>query len=162
MRFPERRVLAVWGLVTAIIATMVLNAVLPWVISRSPTAFQAYHYVVGPALLVAVGVSVERRSARPWVVAVGTVFLLWAAMSFALGCPGVGCARPDGYQYWRNIEVALDVGIGGPRLLVSAEPGACAFTCPYTLQLVPLAIGYGALAAGLSADESGTTSGGRR
>lgn len=104
-----------------------------------------------------IGVFVERHSSRPWVVAIGTVFLLWGAMSLALGCPGSGCRRPEGYQYWRNIKFALDMGLGGPRLLVSAEPGACTFSCPYNLQLLPLALGYGSLAIGLATGSSAST-----
>lgn len=145
-------VLAVWGVVTGIIVTMVLNNVLPWVITRSSTAFVAYHYAIGPGLLILVGVYVERHSNRPWVVAIGTVFLLWAAMSLALGCPGIGCSKPEDYEYWRNIKLAVDIGIGGPRLLISTETGTCAFQCPHKIQLIPLAIGYSSLAFGLIAD----------
>jgi len=147
-------ILVVWAVVTGIIVTMVLNSVLPWIITRPSTVFVAYHYFVGPGLLVAVGVYVARRSTRPWLVAIGTVFLLWAAISIALGCPGRACPKPAGYQYWRNIKLAVDVGIGGPRLLVSTETGACAFQCPYKIQLIPLAIGYGSYGLGLSYPKS--------
>lgn len=114
-RLPTRRenltrTLAVWGVVTGIIVTMVLNYVLPWVISRSSTAFVAYHYAIGPGLLILVGVYVERRSNRPWIVAFGTVFLLWAAMTLALGCPGSACPKPEEYQYWRHIKLTVDIG----------------------------------------------------
>jgi hypothetical protein len=142
-------VLVVWAVVTGIIVTMVLNDVLPWIITRSSTVFVAYHYFVGPGLLVAVGIYVARRSTRPWLVAAGTVFLLWAAMSIALFCPARGCPKPTGYQYWRNIKLAVDVSIGGPRLLVSTETGACAFQCPYKIQLIPLVIGYGSYGIGV-------------
>lgn len=143
-------ILAVWSVVTGVSVTLVSNNVLPWLVELSPVIFQAYHYVVGPGLLVLCGAYVGRRSTRPWVVSVGTVLLLWAVTSVALGCPGVGCRVPAGHEYWRNIEFAFDIGLGGPRLLVSAAPEPCAFSCPHKLQLVPLALGYGALAIGLS------------
>jgi hypothetical protein len=139
-------ILVVWTVVTGIIVTMVLNEVLPGFI---PEFYAVYHYFIGPTLLVAVGVYVAHRSTRPWVVALGALFLLWAAMSISLGCPGRACTKPDGFQYWRNIKFALDAGIGGPRLLISTETGACAFQCPYKIQVIPLAIGYGSYALGV-------------
>lgn len=153
-REHRAHILVVWAVVTGIIVTMVLNGVLPWVIARSSTVFVAYHYFLAPGLLVAVGVYVERQSTRPWLVAIGTIFLLWAVMSIALGCPGRACPKPAGYQYWRNIKLAVDVGIGGPRLLVSTETDACAFQCPYKIQVLPLTIGYGSYALGLSSPRS--------
>ncbi|PSQ22015.1 hypothetical protein BRD04_05420 [Halobacteriales archaeon QS_9_67_17] len=146
-QFPH--LLGVWTVVSAITVGMTLNRVLPWIIERSPLVFQALHYIIGPALLVAVGIYVERRSSKPWVVAIGTVFLLWGAMSFALGCPAGGCDVPDGYSYLQGIRLATDIGIAGPSLLISAKPEQCAFSCPYRIQLIPMAIAYAAFGYGL-------------
>lgn len=166
MRLGEReiprerlvRIFGVWMVVTAIIFTLVIISVLPWDIGRDSMVFSimgnAYYYFFGPGLLAAVGLSVAYQTTRPWVVVIGTVFLLWAGVSFTLGCAEAGRLIPENYQYWRNIKLAMDIGISGPRLLISAKPRPGAFQCPYTIQLIPLAIGYGALALGLSTPQS--------
>lgn len=155
-RFPAfrgnfGRILAVWGVVTGISIAMVLNAVLPWTSSGSWPVHAAYQYAIGPGLLVIVGVYVGRRANHPGIVAIGTVVLLWAALSATptLACLGRACPQPEDYEHWQNINLALDIGLGGPRLLISTRTGACAFQCPYKIQLVPLGIGYGSLAFGL-------------
>lgn len=162
MRIGEReiprerlvRIFAVWLVVTAITVTLVLISVLPWDVGWQAMVFNAYFYLVGPGLLAAIGLYIAYQSTRPWTVAVGTVFLLFAAISIVLGCAEPGRMLPEGYQHWRNIKLAVDIGLSGPRLLISAEPQPGAFACPYNIQLIPLAIGYAALALGLSTPKS--------
>ena len=141
-------------LVTAVTVTFVLISFFWWDVGQYGVVLNAYYYFLGPGLLLAVGLYIAYQSTRMGVVVVGTLFLLFAVVSIALGCPARGCVPPEGYEFWRNVKFALDLGITGPRLLISDNPGACAFQCPYTIQLIPLAIGYGALALGLSTPRS--------
>ncbi|MGM0388664.1 MAG: hypothetical protein ACQEP0_09120 [Natrinema limicola] len=146
------RVLGLWIVLTGIIATMILNALLPLEFLGPVSGF-AYNYVIGPGLLLLVGSSVGWVSTRPWRATIGTAFLLWGAMTVFLGCTGGACPIPENYEQWRNIKFAIDAGMVGPTLLVDSQPGACAFTCPYRIRLLPLAIGYGSVAFALIADE---------
>jgi len=150
-RADLRRVTAVWTLVTVVTLAMVLNDVLHLTIDRFHTVYLGYKYVAGPGLLVATGVYVERRSTRPWVVAVGTVLLVWAAWSVVVGCPTSNGVDLACYSGPGAVDVGVDVWIGGPRLLVEHD-GACRFRCPYRIQLIPLGLGYGSFAVGLLAD----------
>lgn len=144
------RVLVLWAVVTGIVATMVLNYVLPLEFLGPVTA--VYYYVIGPGLLLLVGSYVGWISTSPWRATIGTAFLLWGAMMFIVGCTGGACPVPEHYEYWRNIEFAIDAGTVGPNLLVDSRPEPCAFGCPYEIQVIPLAIGYGALAFAAIAD----------
>lgn len=162
MRIGEReiprervvRIFTMWLVVTAITVTLVLISVLPWDVGRLAMVINVYFYFIGPGLLAAVGLSVAYRSTRPWAMVVGTMFLIFGAVSFTLGCAEPGRMLPEGYQHWRNIKLALDIGFTGPRLLISAEPRTGAFRCPYRIQLIPMAIGYGALALGLATPQT--------
>jgi len=144
-------ILALWVIVTGIIATLVLNFLLPLKFLGPVRGFAIYNYVIGPGLLLLVGSSVGWLSTRPWRATIGTAFLLWGAMTLFLGCTGGACPIPENYEHWRNIKLAVDAGLVGPTLLIDSQPGACAFACPDRIRVIPLAIGYGSLAFALIA-----------
>lgn len=134
------RVLGLWTGISLAIVVIALGYVLP-ISVRLPWG-DLIAILLGTVTLIAVGVWLYYRAPNPWIVLIGIVALLWAALSFALGCPGRMCEVPAGYEHWRNIKIAFDIGPFGPRLLASSEVEPCAFDCPYKLQLIPLAIGY--------------------
>ncbi len=146
------RILALWILLTGIITTMVLNSLFPFPFFGDVNGWDMYNYVIGPGLLLLVGSYVGWLSTRPWRATIGTVFLLWGAMTLFLACLGGGCRIPENYEHWRHIKFAIDAGMVGPTLLVDTQPEPCTFSCSYRIKLIPLAIGYGSLAFALLAD----------
>lgn len=147
--WPWKRVFALWLGLTVVIGVTVLAWLLPLPDGPLRLPMVAAHFL-GPLTIFVVGLVLLARARLHWSVVVGMVALLWASMHLGLGCPGVACREPPGYAHWRNIQVAIDIGISGPRLLFTSEPGSCAFNCPYMIQLIPLAIGYFAYADALT------------
>lgn len=146
--WPWRRVFVLWLGLTVVIGVTVLAWLLPLPDGPWRLPMVAVHFL-GPLTIFVVGLVLLARARLHWSVVVGMVALLWASVRIGLGCPGVACPEPPGYEHWRNIKVAIDIGISGPRLLFTSETGSCAFNCPYMIQLIPLAIGYLAYAAAL-------------
>lgn len=138
---PWGRVFGLWVGLSVVVLVMALADVLPLYDGPWRLVMLAAK-ILGPITIILVGVVLAARARRPWLVGVGTVALLWAAVSYTFVCMGRACPEPPGYEHWRNIKIAFDVGLGGPRLLASSRLEPCAFDCPYKLQLVPLAIGY--------------------
>lgn len=150
---PWGRVLMLWSGLSLVVVVMALADVLPLPEGPLRVAMVAAN-LLGPAAIILTGGVLAYHARRPWIVIGGTVAVLWAAMSVTLGCPARFCPEPTGYEHWRNIKLAVDLGVGGPRLLVSSRVEACAFDCPYKLQLIPLAIGYLTYAHALTTDDS--------
>lgn len=151
--WPWRRVLLLWLGLSLMIGVTAIAWVIPlpdgpW---RLPLVAAKF---LSPLTIFIGGLGLMRQARRPWLVGLGMAALLWAAVSIGFGCPGRACPTPPEYEHWRNIKVAFDLGLGGPRLLLSSDIEPCAFDCPYTIQLIPLAIGYAAYADALTTPDA--------
>lgn len=82
------------------------------------------------------GVALAIWASRPLYALDGAVFIGVAALSVYLGCPGVACSGD------KQLHVFLDWTLLGPAISASYDAGRCAYICPHTVELVPLAIGY--------------------
>lgn len=148
--WPWRRVLVLWLGLSVVIGVTAIAWVLPlpdgpWGLPMVAAQF------LSPLTVFIAGVVLMVRAHRPGLVVLGMVALLWAVVTIGLGCPGRACPKPPAYEHWRNIKAAFDIGLGGPRLLLSTDIEPCAFDCPYVIQLIPLVIGYLAYADALTA-----------
>lgn len=149
---PWKRVLAMWLGLTLVIAVTAIAQVLP--LPDGPLRLPMLAAkLLSPVIILISGTVLAVRARRPWLVGVGALFLLWAVITVALGCMGRACPKPPEYERWRNIKVVFDIGISGPRLLLSSDIEPCAFDCPYMIQLIPLAIGYLAYADALTSHD---------
>ena len=154
--WPWRRVLVLWLGLSVVIGVTAIAWLLPlpdgpW---RLPMVAAKF---LSPLTVFVAGVVLLNSARRPWLVVLGMVALLWAVGTIGLGCMGRACPKPPEYEYWRNVKVAVDIGLGGPRFLLSSDVEPCAFDCPYVIQLIPLAIGYLTYADALTTDDENHT-----
>jgi hypothetical protein len=148
-------VFGVWFILTVIIGLLSLGHILLrhqfdlW----NAIIFDGFRFIIVPGLFALTGFYVARESDHTVVAATGTLVIVVATLSLSEGNPGIGCNIPAEYERWRNIKIRFATeGFTNPidtRLLVSTDPTNCAFdgTGTYTIQLGPLIIGYGLLAA---------------
>ena len=144
---PFIAVLVTWSVLTGFVVALVLLAVLPEIplVSLSPSPVVVV--LLGGFILG--GLYLTWRSARPVLVLIGLLFVVWASMNLSTACPAVGCVLPEGYQHWRHIRGFLQWGIFGPELAVTARPVTCGSPCPYVVRLLPLGLGYLLIGAGI-------------
>lgn len=138
-------VLLVFGVVTALVALMVLSYVLP----SLPFLLRVFGLVGLAAVAAVVGFSTNQ-----WKIAlVGFGLLVIGAYPFpsTTGCLACACAIPDGYVYSQHIRLVFELSGGlWPLLRITAKPVGCICGCPfYTLHQIPLLGGYAALALGV-------------
>lgn len=137
-RYRSRRVLAIWAVLTGLVAGYVYGVVghgLPFGHLR----FGFLHltpFVYGVVAVSLGGLILAVWARHPLYALCGVLSVGIAALSVSLGCPAVGCTGVE------QFHVFFEWTLLGPTISASNDAGRCAYICPHTVELVPLTIGY--------------------
>lgn len=139
-RYRSRRVLWTWlGLAVVLGLYVYLSVASPNLLSLR--AGPVLGWTITPVSVGSLGVVVgggvlAYRSGRLLASFGASVLIGIAALSVALGCPGEMC---EGVE---RLRVFFQWTALGPTISASTAPGECAYSCPHTVELLPLFLGY--------------------
>ncbi len=142
-RYRSRQVLTVWAALTMLLAGAVYVTVVPGYSIRLepiPVPVTYAGLVVGG---VVTAVTVLGRANRRLHLLGAAACLGVAAVSVPLGCTGILCRGPQ------RLHAFAEWTILGPAVGVTHAADGCVYHCPYTVELVPLVVGYLLLAESL-------------
>ncbi|MFB6234806.1 MAG: hypothetical protein ABEH81_00140 [Halopenitus sp.] len=137
-RYQSRRVLTGWLVLSLVIVGYVYGAVTNLLLPGTPMlwGFPFNAFVLGAVAIGGGGAALAFWSGRPLYAIGGAFFVGVSALSVDLGCPGVACLGE------KQLHVFFEWTLLGPTISANFDAGDCVYSCPHTVELVPLLLGY--------------------